>query len=336
MGLHAAALRMRHMLNPPTPADGQSALYFNQDGVLYIKSPSGAVREASPTPAQMHTNANFDSVALSTAGAFGSTVPERLLPTGWQQYWTSGGAPYPLFEADASQSVSGFGYSGKVTLLAGKSLDIDSTVFSVLPGSLVEVSTKLRGNGPKTNITIMTTKDITPDHFASGLATSASGDVVPGSPWTELAHSMIVPATHNRVRFKLRTNSNTPGSAGSIWFDDSTSKVTAQSTEVANTVGTADIVWGSGVATAGDGTLLYKRNGNATLEIYLRAPATPPSTLLTVPVGFRPPGTIRGHVTQGNGTIRSATLQANGLFFVEGGMTANDIVYGHFHYGIAD
>ena len=86
----------------------------------------------------------------------------------------------------------------------------------------------------------------------------------------------------------------------------------------------------TGIITAGEGITLSKRGRMMTLQFYLRnnTGATVANLLTINKAEYRPTQTART-TCNGTSTIRSATLQPNGLMFLEaGGLTAGDICYG--------
>lgn len=207
---------------------GAQALYPKDDGRYYVVGSDGVERPLIPSPDQLHANPHFDIVSMSTDGPGSSwTVTSRLYPDSWQNYWSSNDGTVELI-ADETVTLEGLGYSLKhVFNAATKQLIVDSTVFAVTPGALINVGAWVKGEatpGPYTEVRIYTKQDADPSVFDPNIGSSEA--IVPGDGWQKINVSGIVPAGHNRCRFTLRSFSSGLGTTGTIWYDATESSMT--------------------------------------------------------------------------------------------------------------
>jgi microcystin-dependent protein len=228
-GVLTPPLVQERIATPSAPAANRQALYPKADGKYYIIGNDGVERPLIPAPSQLHLNASLDSVANSTVGSVESgSVASRLMPTGWSWYWASDqGGTAPSLVADAVNTLNGVGYSVKVTFphLSGQTLS--SSVWGVVPDSLITVSAWVKGSGPRVYLSILTgPSGAAPDFFVSGTINSDTTTIVPNGTWQKITHSFLVPAGHTQARFMMRGDAGYgSGVAGDIWWDESESSV---------------------------------------------------------------------------------------------------------------
>lgn len=220
----------RRSVGPASVPTGADAVYFKNDGRLYVMSDAEVERPLVPLIDYLHTNPSLDAVALSTTNVGSEpAVPARLMPTGWSWFWgTRGGGVLPTLVSDDVVTLSGVGRSVNITVPEGGSQALASSVWGVQAGAVITVSAWVRGTGPRAFLTILTSEPSSnPDFFAGpGSTSNDSSLIIPSGTWQKISHSFTVPTGHTKARFMLRSDAPT-GMGGSIWWDESESTVTA-------------------------------------------------------------------------------------------------------------
>jgi len=208
---------------------GKSATSHLHDDRYYTETEVDQKIAAALATTELHENAKFDIVTMSTDGPGDTTVPARLYPPGWSNYWSNGtGADQPAVQSDSLVSRLGSGYSLRVDHpTAASGMALSSSIFAVGAGSVVTVKGYAISTGPRAMITVLTSPSTSnPDFFNPEAAVFETSATVPSSSvWQEYSVTLVVPAGHTKCSFKLRSYSDAPGAPGSVWWDDSASSM---------------------------------------------------------------------------------------------------------------
>lgn len=226
--MNAPMTQVRQSAAPGSIPSGSQALYPKVDGRYYIVDSQGIERPLIPIPTQLHDNANFDSVTMTTTASDSNPpVAARLLPSGWSAFWSNGN---PLINADETVTHEGVGYSYRVDLpTTGEGNVLESSTFAVTGGNLVTASVWVRGTGgPYAFLTLISSLPTAEPSFfqpaGSTYSRESANNFHPSATWTKLTVSMVVPAGHTKCRLQLRSYAFTPeGAPGTVWWDDSES-----------------------------------------------------------------------------------------------------------------
>lgn len=207
---------------------GKSDTSHNHDNRYYTESEVDVKIAAALATTELHENPNFDLVVLTTDGPGEATVPARLHPEAWSNFWANGtGVNAPVIESDNSVTHTPGGYSVKIVHPTNATgLALSTPPFGVAPGAVVTVSAWVRGTGPRVLITALTgPPGSNPDFFGSGISVFETSVSIPGTDWTQLSVTFVVPGNHTRCSFKLRSYADAPAGPGTIWWDDSKSSM---------------------------------------------------------------------------------------------------------------
>lgn len=230
MGVFSTALKMKRFASVGTPPAGVDALYFKEDGELYVKNSSGQERPLVPKPENAHTNAGFDSTTMSTQGSPNTgPVASREMPSNWHWGWSwpQDSLSYPTLQSDSSVTYSGTGKSWRVSWAGTTTVNqyLWSQGIAAPPGSVVKVKARIRATHD--NITaevgVLTADAPNPNVLSSGNAYSGTARTSSTNVWTTLERSAVVPAGHNYASLHVVVGNN--GVVGDFWVDETASEV---------------------------------------------------------------------------------------------------------------
>ncbi|QEM40898.1 MAG: hypothetical protein [Phage AS32] len=171
-----------------------------------------------------HSNPSFDIVVTSTYGnANETTVPARLVPQNWRFH--SGDAGTNGYSSDTETWNGASGYALKMDLnVANKQQRAYTSIFSAKEGSIVTVKVKVKANGPKLELGVMTGTSNNFGFFDGDPNTEwfSSGDIaVPTDEiYREYSFQAVVGTGRTKAYISLRGSSAVAGAAGEIWFDE--------------------------------------------------------------------------------------------------------------------
>lgn len=97
-----------------------------------------------------------------------------------------------------------------------------------------------------------------------------------------------------------------------------------------------DPLLGPNCVTSAEGSDAYRRAGFVSILFYMRAagPVTGGNTILSMPIGWRPPRIVRGVFSTTASTHASVTLQASGAMFCELSLATNALLWGTLTYPV--